>query len=450
MSKYNINVTFDNNTGNNDLDSNEKTIYINLLDSNNSLKYGFQNIITKFIKHNIYPTEIGIDLLCLASVVYLADIQISRELHSENSWTREIKINLPVSNIELWNKAKDRLNRMLSFLTGDLWSISFSSRCFSLSEENKDNKSNTYDTVSLFSGGMDSLIGTINNLENKRNTALISHASEPFTKSAQTQIVSKLYDKYGKDTFSYFDLWTCYNKNTIIDGGEENTTRSRSFLFISLGVCAITGIPKTNILQVPENALISLNVPLDDLRIGSHSTRTTHPFYFQLWNELLSNLNTDILIENPYWNKTKGEMASECINKDFLCKTIKESMSCSSMNKLRFKGISPQHCGYCVPCLIRQAAMSKAFGFGNDPTKYYASIKDIRNKHNTNEGVQLRSFEYAISKVKNNKSKAFALIHKSGPLRNDYNYLQELASVYYRGLMEVDSFIQEALKVNDD
>jgi hypothetical protein len=32
------------------------------------------------------------------------------------------------------------------------------------------------------------------------------------------------------------------------------------------------------ILHVPENGLIVINVPLDPLRLGAFSTRTTHPF----------------------------------------------------------------------------------------------------------------------------------------------------------------------------
>ena len=40
---------------------------------------------------------------------------------------------------------------------------------------------------------------------------------------------------------------------------------------------------------VPENGYISLNIPLTYSRIGSSSTRTTHPYYFELLNQLLKN-----------------------------------------------------------------------------------------------------------------------------------------------------------------
>ena len=75
-----------------------------------------------------------------------------------------------------------------------------------------------------------------------------------------------------------------FKKEFIPQGGVENTTRSRSFLFISFGVFAVSGVKGVNELKIPENGLIALNVPLDNLRVGSHSTRTTHPFYLEMWN----------------------------------------------------------------------------------------------------------------------------------------------------------------------
>ena len=82
---------------------------------------------------------------------------------------------------------------MLNFLTGDKWIISISNREQNIivSQEYSDEK-NSIDVVTLFSGGMDSLISTINYLEKNKNIMLISHAGEGFTKNAQTNILSNL------------------------------------------------------------------------------------------------------------------------------------------------------------------------------------------------------------------------------------------------------------------
>ena len=45
-----------------------------------------------------------------------------------------------------------------------------------------------------------------------------------------------------------------------------------------------------------------------------------------------------------------------------------KSRSCSSIAKARWQGLAPGHCGFCVPCLIRRASITSAFG--TDPTHY--------------------------------------------------------------------------------
>ena len=49
--------------------------------------------------------------------------------------------------------------------------------------------------------------------------------------------------------------------------GKESTTRGRSFLFFALAALAASGLGGQPVIYVPENGLISLNVPLDPLRV---------------------------------------------------------------------------------------------------------------------------------------------------------------------------------------
>ena len=339
------------------------TCVVPMITSDSILKYGLGSIMGKLLAHGITPSEDGIDFLCLATLVYLADTRISREIHSQDSWTREITISLPVHHVDKWNSSIPTIKRMLNFLTGDLWELEFSHRETELA--NLPNPLLTpieIDAVTLFSGGMDSLIASINLLEAGSRIAFISHAADSYTKNSQRKLLAHFADNYPQNEPVYFDLWTAFDDGLIEAGGGENSTRSRSFLFIAYGVCVLSGISNVDTLYVPENALIALNVPLDSLRIGSHSTRTTHPFYLGCWNALLSEMEMGKTVSNPYWDKTKGEMADECRNKALLHSIISDSISCSSPQKLRYKGAHPQHCGYCVPCIIRRAAMARAYG----------------------------------------------------------------------------------------
>ena len=423
-------------------------VTVPLVNSSGDLNYGLKKVYEKLIANGIVPKEAALDILFLATLVYLADTRISRELHSQDSWTREIRIELPVLNPDLFCKTIPVFEKMLNFLTGDKWFITFSKRESSVMlGQQQCIQQTSIDSVTLFSGGMDSLISTINYLEQGRRVMLISHAGEGFTKHSQTSILAEFKKKYPNIEPFYLDLWMMFEQGFIPEGGNENTTRSRSFLFIALGIFAISGINNVNILQVPENGLIALNIPLDELRVGSHSTRTTHPFYMRSWNEILHIIQLDISINNSYWNKTKGEMADECLNKEFLKSIMSKSSSCSSPTKVKWKGLAPQHCGYCVPCIIRRAAMNKAFGLYGDETVYASrTIKELINRHADAEGVQLRSFQYAIKRLKERPEVADLMVYKTGPLQGSHEYIKKLADVYKRGLLEVDSFIECSMK----
>ncbi len=424
-----------------------ETVNVPLITEKGVFCYGIGRVAEKMIACGICPNENGIDIMALATLVYLADTRISRVINSQDSWTREIIIQLPVIDVRSWNIAREDLKRMLNFLTGDKWNINFEERNIRFNDlTSRTGEREKFEVVSLFSGGMDSLISTINYLEENKKLLLISHAGDGFTKNAQNKILELLEGKYNKIKPKQLDLWMVFDKEIIPNGYTENTTRSRSFLFIAFAIFALSGLPEVNKLEVPENGLIALNVPLDNLRVGSHSTRTTHPFYLGMWNKVLGKLNFSITVENPYWNKTKGEMANECKNKELLYELMKQSISCSSPGKARWEGLAPQHCGFCVPCLIRRAAMQKAFGIGQDSTEYTKKdIQEILNNHSNAVGVQLRSFELAINKIKQQPSRATFLIHKPGPLPKDLLYLEKLADVYRRGLLEVDDFIQALL-----
>jgi len=161
------------------------------------------------------------------------------------------------------------------------------------------------------------------------------------------------------------------------------------------------------------------------------------------WNELLGLLDMPVRVENPYWDKTKGEMAQCCAEPALLRQLATSSLSCSAPTKGRWQGLGSQHCGYCLPCLIRRAALDAGFGRGNDPTVYtIANLaeKPLDTRHS--EGQQVRSFQLAVARLRARPSLATILIHKPGPLINESPARQAaLADVYRRGLFEVGALL---------
>lgn len=414
--------------------------------SERRLEHGIGRALDDLAALKIFPSEIGVDLLVLAAHVHAADTRISRATESQDAWTREIRLVVPVSNVAKWIAAAPLLQRTLNFLTGDVWTIGFRARPAGFEKTVGTRRPNMfappYDSLGLFSGGLDSLIGAIDELEQGKTPLFISHAAEGATSDSQTTLFDSLRKHCTKRTLDRLRIWMNFPKGLVRDVNSEDTTRGRSFLFFAAGVFAGTGLNGAFTLRVPENGLIALNVPLDPLRLGSLSTRTTHPFYMARWNELLDALGIAGRLENPYWDMTKGEMVADCANKNLLTRLAPSSLSCSSPAKARWQGRATEHCGYCLPCLIRRAALRKGLGAA-DGTAY--TVDDLKGSILDTlkaEGQQVRAFQYAIERLRLKPQLARLLIHKPGPLSDESPTRQaSLADVYLRGLEEVDTLL---------
>jgi len=220
-------------------------------------------------------------------------------------------------------------------------------------------------TTSLFSGGLDSLIGVIDQLESlstNEEILLVSHfdfkSSGP--NKDQRLLLKALREQYPnkiKDNWIQIKL-ALSRKNLNGDGFEvEGNYRSRSFFFIGLG-CYLS--PSSNLI-VPENGTISINYPLTPSRISSLSTRTTHPYVISKFQELINNLGINIQLENPYRFATKGEMVKHCLNFDLLVQVLEDSTSCGKPGHNRnWENKNTSHCGVCMPCIYRRASLNKA------------------------------------------------------------------------------------------
>jgi hypothetical protein len=418
----------------------EKSTRFDLVAYDKVLDFGMGAALTDLKSKNVFPSEIALDLVVIAAQVYAADTRISRATESEDSWTREIRVVVPVSDVARWNTAALILQRMLNFLTGDRWTIQFRARParFAQIVPQPDLIVPSFTGVSLFSGGLDSLIGAIDQLEAKRVPLLVSHAAEPAVSKAQDDCFEELRKLYPKLPFKRLRTWMSFPKDLVRKVGPEDSTRGRSFLFFALGVFAGSGLRRSFVLDAPENGLIALNVPLDTLRLGALSTRTTHPFYIARWNDLLRVLGIQGQIKNPYWNKTKGEMVRGSANPVLLKQLVPVTLSCASPTKGRWQGHGTQHCGYCLPCLIRRASLASI----TDPTIY--TVPNLRAQAwdpRAATGEQIRSFQYAVAKLKARPGIEKLLIHKPGPLTDNPADLKELAGVYKRGLEEVGSLL---------
>jgi 7-cyano-7-deazaguanine synthase in queuosine biosynthesis len=397
-------------------------------------QYPIRNRVTETLNEvGLVTTESAEDLLNFALSIFTADVRVPRS-STEDGWTRDLLLYLPVANPGVWTNALPTLTRMLSFLTGDRWEVQLRSR--KARTRSRSHLRKPPQCVSLFSGGLDSFVGAVDLLESGSNAALVGQYGAGTTGSEQQRAHSAIETVYKGRTLP---LWF-YVQSFKGEGREsENTMRARSILFLALGTVVASAIgPKTS-LFVPENGLISLNVPLTFSRMGSLSTRTTHSHFISLYRTFLAELGIDVPIETPYRFKTKGEMLIEAKNETVLRTGARETMSCAHPAAGRFQGLTPgKHCGYCVPCIIRRAAM-RAVGL-DSKDDYNVNVLTAKPEPGAVQGRDKRAFEMAIKRVQSQRPlELIAEVLHSGPLPPDE--IESYADVYRRGLKEVESFL---------
>lgn len=405
-------------------------------------------ILTQLEDLGLQPSDMSLDLALLAAAVTAADTRVERAIEGQDRWTRELEVSVPVKDLQRWQAVTPLLEKTLNFLTGDIWTLSFRKRARSvirMLEPITETLTDKPTSVCLFSGGLDSFIGAIDLLAGDENVLLVSHYWDSVTSSHQSQCLAALEERFTETPFQSVRCRVGFETGTVEGSTAENTLRGRSFLFFALAALAADSIGGEITIHVPENGLISLNVPLDPLRLGSLSTRTTHPYYMSRFNDLLGHLSLNCFLHNAYRHKTKGEMVEQCEDITFLKAQAANTISCSSPAKARFSTDEhrrqPKNCGHCVPCLIRRAALVR--GFGEDDTDYQLTVLEGAELDSKSaEGEHVRSFQFAIARLQNSPGRARFDIHKPGPLIDFPADWDKYLAVYQNGLSEVASLLK--------
>ncbi len=77
-----------------------------------------------------------------------------------------------------------------------------------------------------------------------------------------------------------------------------------------------------------------------------------------------------------------------------------------------------------------------------DPTVYHTDLDGEVFDSLKAEADSVRSFQLAISRLRDDIRRARILIHKAGPLGSDAAELEALAQVYLRGMREVAQIVE--------
>ena len=418
---------------------------VDFLDGKRRMGFGIGQALEQLASLGLRPSERAIDLVLLAALVNAGDTRVSRSINAQDGWTRETDLYVPVSAPKAWNDERQRIEALLKFLTGDRWRVIFrarTDRTAALAVQPKRLADDGLTEVSLLSGGLDSLIGAIDLLVDGKLPLFVSHYWDAQTAKAQTDLLRVVVKRFSGHEITSLRVRLGFDRHHLDTGETEATQRGRSFLFYALAVLAASAFDRPMAVNIPENGLIALNVPLDPLRFGALSTRTAHPHVIAGMRRLIDTVGLSVSFSNPYRHMTKGEMVSGCADVAFLRKVVGNSMSCSSPAKARYKGLSPRHCGYCVPCLIRRASLKAGLGV-TDPTLY--TVENLRAQTlatDRAEGEHVRSFQLMAKRIKKAPGLAKILVHKPGPLIDAPDEIPDYADVFRRGVLEIGKLLQ--------
>lgn len=308
-------------------------------------------------REKVAPAARAWDLLSLALAVVSSDLAGHRD-RSPDGWTREFDLTISVVDAPFWNDNAETLQRLLAYLSTDRWTLQFVEGGL-LPQPDRQSEHPTEDCVVLLSGGLDSYIGAIDLVEQGRRPLAVSQMVRG---DGEKQVAFAAEIGGG---LRHFQI----NHNADVPDPENPPSqRARSIIFLAYGVFMATTLARYHAgeevtLYVCENGFIALNPPLTGGRLGSLSTRTTHPIVLSLLQQVLDAAGLRVRIINPYRFKTKGEMLKECLGQSLLAAHAHQTTSCG-----RFKQFGYKHCGRCVPCLVRRAAFHKCFG--QDSTYY--------------------------------------------------------------------------------
>lgn len=354
--------------------------------------------------------------------------------HVDVTTRRTGKTNLNVSayvsyqNIKIWNDNKETIEKLLKFVTiddNDNWSVEFIPINLSHEKSFIQCDANSYDNVSLFSGGLDSFCGIYNNEVKEK---IIQYCAYK-TSGKDTSYIKKSRDfieqrDENKDICNIFDKYRCKKISF--------NQRTRSLLFISLA-CLVASKYSINKINIHENGIMSLNPSFQ----SRATTKTTHPRTIYLYQTLIDNLDINVMIQHPFLFNTKGQMVK---NLDLKYKNfIKNTRSCSKSSlNIEYNVEGTGGCGVCVPCLLRKISLA-AYDMECFDHRYVVEYEgDISNEEYVSSVSYFRRFHDSIV----NESILTEILMKP-KYYNNSNYIELTIDMFNTFAKEIKTFLDK-------
>ncbi len=282
-----------------------------------------------------------IDLLTFVAAAEYADRSIKR---NSLSWPRQISLKVPVYELSRWNSnaVHQSLMQMLTFLTGDRWTVSFEQRPGTPLQKPQDTFpfETELKSVMAYSDGLDS--------------RSVAHLYAPNPKELMRVRVGSRANSGTRENGKVLPFTGIPYELNLPKRNREMSARTRGLKFAITGGIAAYLLDIQTVV-VPESGQGIFGPAL--IPVGSsYADYRNHPLFTVKVESFLKNLlNHEVKYVFPrIWN-TKSETLRAYIGsgKD----DWKETWSCwrdqrrSSVNGKR------RHCGVCAACLLRRMSV---------------------------------------------------------------------------------------------
>jgi len=173
-------------------------------------------------------------------------------------------------------------------------------------------------------------------------------------------------------------------------------------------------------------------------RLGTYSTRTTHPHFLSgltsLWRE--AGLAHPLL--NPYQDLSKGEMLGRCPD-NLLQELAPLSVSCARPVASRWHRGPAGSCGYCYPCLLRRAALHR-LGWDRGEDYLLDALAAPKNLSHRTKGRDLRALLLALKTWEESPAELSARLWLGESASETLARLPQARKVLAVGFREIGTF----------
>jgi 7-cyano-7-deazaguanine synthase in queuosine biosynthesis len=327
------------------------------------VQFGYQALLDGSAVINRLARElppVAADLMEIAATVYVVDQQVARprrqDLDAGSTWARELRVEIPVRQPELWNAHGSSLADLLAWLTDDTWTLTFTRRDGGAGPLDV-SQGFLFDTIPdgaapvLFSGGLDSGAGLATYLASADAVA-VSVDTNNWMQHVQQRVLREL------NTVSRH---ACVPLRYRVSArgqkhAAESSQRSRGLLFLAAGITTAWTL-RHDRLQVFENGIGAINLPYVRSQFGSQAPKAMHPRTLRMAQSLASAVSgRPFRIDAPGMTATKAQLIRRA--PAAADRALAGTVSCDTGFSARVPHHAP--CGTCTSCILRRQALHAA------------------------------------------------------------------------------------------